>query len=380
MANLKFRFHVLGLPHTKTNKDFIHCAHTQNALKFCKMMTDNGHTVFHYGHEDSKTAATEDVTVISNDIWNEVYGHHDVSKKFFTFNIADKAYQTFFKNTIKEIGKRKQKNDFVLAFWGSGVKPICDAHSDLLIVEPGIGYPNGIFAPYKVFPSYATLHGYYGIDGIAKCEWSNYDVVIPHYFDLNEFEYNENKDDYFLFIGRIGNAKGVNIAIQIAEATGIKLKIAGQFSPEYENYNWPDCVEVIGFADVDKRKSLMKNAMACFFPSQYAEPFGKVLIESLLSGTPVISTDWGAFTETNIHGVTGYRCKTFNDYVKAVASIKKGKISSKDCRNHGEKYSMENIRPQYEDFFRKVTDLREGRGWYEIWDKKNCSEEWLKNN
>tara|TARA_R100000544_G_scaffold18445_1_gene8812 strand:- start:2993 stop:4135 length:1143 start_codon:yes stop_codon:yes gene_type:complete len=380
MANLKFRFHVLGLPHTKTNKDFIHCAHTQNALKFCKMMTDNGHTVFHYGHEDSKTAATEDVTVISNDIWNEVYGHHDVSKKFFTFNTEDKAYQTFFKNTIKEIGERKQKNDFVLAFWGSGVKPICDAHSDLLIVEPGIGYPNGIFAPYKVFPSYATLHGYYGIDGIAKCRWSSYDVVIPHYFDLNEFEYNENKDDYFLFIGRIGEAKGVNIAIQVAEATGIKLKIAGQFSPEYENYNWPDCVEVIGFADVDKRKSLMKDAMACFFPSQYAEPFGKVLIESLLSGTPAISTDWGAFTETNIHGVTGYRCRTFNDYIKAVASIKNGDIHPKDCRNHGEKYSMENIRPQYEDFFRKVTDLREGRGWYEIWDKKNCSEEWLKNN
>ena len=85
MANLKFRFHVLGLPHTKTNKDFIHCAHTQNVLKFCKMMTDNGHTVFHYGHEDSKTDATENVAVISNDIWNEVYGDHDVSRKFFTF-------------------------------------------------------------------------------------------------------------------------------------------------------------------------------------------------------------------------------------------------------------------------------------------------------
>lgn len=380
MKNLKFRFHVLGLPHTKTNKDFIHCAHTQNVLKFCKMMTDNGHIVFHYGHGDSKTDATEDVKVISNKIWNEVYGDHDVSKKFFTFNTTDKAYQTFYKNTIKEIGKRKQKNDFLLAFWGSGVKPICDAHNDLLIVEPGIGYPTGIFAPFKVFPSYATLHGYYGVDGIAKCNWGNYDVVIPHYFDLNEFEYNENKSDYFLFIGRIGDSKGVNIAIQVAEATGIKLKIAGQFSPEYENYDWPDCVEIIGFADVNKRKSLMKDAMACFFPSQYAEPFGKVLVESLLSGTPAISTDWGAFTETNIHGVTGYRCRTFNDYIEAVASIKNGDIHSKDCRNHGEKYSMKNIRPQYEDYFRKVYDLASNKGWYEIWNKENCSKEWLKNN
>ena len=117
-----------------------------------------------------------------------------------------------------------------------------------------------------------------------------------------------------------------------------------------------------------------------FFPSQYAEPFGKVLVESLLSGTPAISTDWGAFTETNIHGVTGYRCRTFNDYVEAVSSIKNGDIHSKDCRNHGEKYSMKNIRPQYEDYFRKVYDLASNKGWYEIWNKENCSKEWLKNN
>jgi len=92
MADKKFRIHALGLPHTITNEDFIHCAHTQNVLKFCKMMTDNGHTVFHYGHEDSKTAATEDVTVISSDVWNKVYGDHDVSKKFFTFDNQDDAY------------------------------------------------------------------------------------------------------------------------------------------------------------------------------------------------------------------------------------------------------------------------------------------------
>ena len=36
MSKQKFRIHVLGLPHTITNEDFVACAYTQKALKFCK--------------------------------------------------------------------------------------------------------------------------------------------------------------------------------------------------------------------------------------------------------------------------------------------------------------------------------------------------------
>ena len=71
---------------------------------------------------------------------------------------------------------------------------------------------------------------------------SFYDVVIPPFFDLDEFEYNyndrtQNEDRYFAFLGRIGDHKGVNIAIQVCQMLGVKLKIGGQPCDEYKNYN-----------------------------------------------------------------------------------------------------------------------------------------------
>lgn len=374
-----FRIHVLGLPHTITNEDFVACAYTQKAWKFCKMMAGRGHTIYHYGHEDSDTMADEDVTVITNEVWEEVYGTHDYKSKWFKYDMNDKAYQTFYRNAIREIDKRKQPGDIILPFWGAGVRPICDAHPDLLTIEPGIGYAGGHWAHYKIFESYAIYHAYCGLHNVGTCAQSNYDIVIPNYFDLDQFEYQEEKEDYFLFLGRVYTGKGVHIAQQVCEAAGVKLKVAGQLDPSYENYEWPDHVEFVGYAGVEERKELMKNAKGSFLASQYLEPFGGVQIENLLAGTPTISSDWGAFTENNIEGVTGYRCRTFEDYVRAVKNIQEGKIKPADCRAHGEKFSLEAIAPMYEDFFRKVSDIRTGRGWYEIWDESLYTSEWKEN-
>jgi glycosyltransferase involved in cell wall biosynthesis len=362
------RFHLLSLPHTVSSKTYNACAYTQKVVKFGKMMKERGHHIIHYGHEDSDLICDEHVTVLTNKDFKISYGSHDWKKTFFKFNTNDHAYQTFYKNAIKQIEKRKQKNDFILPFWGAGVKPICDAHTDLITVEPGIGYAGGHWARWKVFESYAIYHAYCGLQNVGTCRQDWYDVVIPNYFDLNDFEYSDKKEDYFLYLGRVYNGKGVNVAIQATEKAGVKLIIAGQ---KEEGYKLPSHVEYIGYADIETRKKLMSKAKASFLPSMYVEPFGGVQIENLLSGTPTITTDWGSFSENNLHGITGYRCRTMGDFVQSIKEI--DKIKPENCRKWGENFSLEKVGEMYEKYFQDVLNVYTGKGWYEENKEKNLN-------
>ena len=157
----------------------------------------------------------------------------------------------------------------------------------------------------------------------------------------------------------------MNIAIEATRRSGHRLKIAGQGSLADCGYpDTPEHVEFVGYADRDTRRTLMSRARCSIIASQYLEPFGGVMVENLFSGTPIITSDWGAMTEVNQHGTTGYRCRTMEQYVWAINNSTN--IRPATCRDIAlANYSLEAIAPKYEEYFQSVLDVYTGRGWYE---------------
>lgn len=259
------------------------------------------------------------------------------------------------------IQENKEPGDIILCFYGYDNSIAANHNSDLKIVEPIIGYRTaGIFAPYRVFVSYALMHVYYGEKGmLMNPSW--FDAVIPNPFDPSEFEFNHNKEDYMIYLGRVVQEKGVDVAIQATEKAGIKLYIAGpdragNSSLDLRHMGYtsvPDHVTVLGTLGVEERKHYLSRAKALLAPTYYLEPFGNIIAEAHLSGTPTITTDWGAFPENNIEGVTGFRCKEMREFVAAIKNI--DMIDPTVCYNHAlQNYSEEVVFKQHDAYLQKV--------------------------
>lgn len=348
------RLHVVSLPHTQTTKDFVVCAFTEKVRKFCDMMSARGHEVILYAGEQNEANVSELVTVITEE---ERLAFLD--GKFYVdadFNPLQPTWVKFNNNVIDGIKARAQERDIVCLIGGTSHEPIATALPNMMCVEFGIGY-GGTFSAYRVFESYAWMHTVYGssnpnpnaIDG------RYFDAVIPNYFEIDDFPFREEKDDYFLFIGRLIERKGYKVAEEVCEYMKVPLKVAGAGAkPEYGEY--------VGVVNAEERGKLMAGARAVFVPTQYIEPFGGVAIEAMLCGTPIITTDWGAFTETNIHGVTGFRCRSFQEFVDAANNV--GSLDYRAIREHARKtYSYDAIGQKYEQYFERLLTLW-GDGWY----------------
>jgi glycosyltransferase involved in cell wall biosynthesis len=376
------RFHILAVPHAISTPDYSSCAFTQKVIKLCRMLMSRGHAVIFYGHEASIVDCTDLVGVTTDDDLQRSYGDHDWrSKGYPRYQPSDPVYGAFYTRSIAEIGRRKQPGDFLLCCFGISHKPVADAHPDMIICEPGIGYPDGGFARFRVFESYSILHAYLGKPSVAAMNdrlW--YDVVIPNAFDVDDFSFSREKDDYFLFLGRVTPSKGIHVALQIVEEIGGRLIIAGpgDLEGKLTRSDRPiaDYADHVGVVGPDRRRALLSRAKALLAPSMYLEPFCGVQIEAMLSGTPVISTDWGAFAEYNLHGLTGYRCRTFEQFIWAARNIHK--LKSEDCRAWAERtFSLDRIADMYDEYFFSVASLFNGKGWYQANDLRTDLS-WLK--
>lgn len=348
------RFHVISLPHTQTTLDFTACAFTEKVRKFAIMMKSLGHTVYVYSGDQNEAPCDEHITCITEE--ERVAFLNGAHYTMASFDASLPHWVRFNSTVINNLATRLEPHDFICVIGGYSHKAIADAFPNHMTVEFGIGYP-GTFAKYRVFESYAWMHTVYGsqVGNPSAADGRFFDAVIPAYIDIAQFPFRETPDDYYLFMGRLIERKGYQIAVETCKALKKRLIIAGQGTP-------PSYGEYVGVVGAEKRAELFGGAIASFAPTIYVEPFGTVVIESQATGTPAITTDWGAFTETVVNGLSGYRCRTLKDFINAAE--KAADLDRYKVRQHAvDNYSLETISKKYEQYFETLLTLWED-GWY----------------
>lgn len=189
--------------------------------------------------------------------------------------------------------------------------------------------------------------------------------TIHHGIDLDQYKLVENKQRYLSFIGRIAPLKGTHIAIDVAQRTGIPLKIAGEVQPAYRDYFERKVkphidgklVEYIGPANLASKNELLGNSMAMLFPIQWNEPFGLVMVEAMACGTPVLASPGGSVPEVVEDGVSGYICKTVREMVKRVRDLA---LEPRTIRSYvAENFSTEKMASKYLALYQEAARPRQ---------------------
>lgn len=378
-----FVFHLLGLVHLPCSKTYMSCAFTQKNHKLAQMLLSLGHSVIYYGAEGSTIPCTEFVQTHSLKDIRQAWGDGD--NRFETgydwtqsdfrhdFNTERQAVTLkFYEKAVTEILSRKESDHFLLCTQGAYHSPIADAVKLFLTCEPGIGYRGSVRTRYRAFESSYIQNFTYGSEFPYKCiDGSYYDRVIPNYFDPEEVEFSEAPGDYYFFIGRMIKRKGILTAALTCNAIGKKLIIAGQgasvdsrgYLVPNENPDFelpPGTWEYIGYCNIEKRKKLMSQAIATFTPTEYLECFAGTHVESMLHGTPPITTNFGVFPGTIpdcVNGKVGFRCNTLQDFVKAARDA--ASVDRKQVREYGEAFLMDSVKIQFDKWFNDLYHVYE---------------------
>jgi Glycosyltransferase len=172
----------------------------------------------------------------------------------------------------------------------------------------------------------------------AGGEWH----AIPNFVELPKFNFSPSvaPDAPLVFLSRLDDVKGPDLAIAIARAAKRRLILAGNrdesgpqrafFDREIAPHLGRDRIEWIGEIGDTAKNELLGRAAALLVPIRWDEPFGIVFAEALACGTPVISSPRGALPEIVTPGHTGFLIKTVDEGAAAVARLPH--IDRRACR------------------------------------------------
>jgi len=386
----KPRLHIIAPWHVILNPDLQStCAFGMKAYKLSAMMQPLGYECFEYSNEGSMSACINKVQMLTKEEHALFYPPLPPTRAQGEYAvIGTPGWELFDRRLRAALTLNVNNGDIICHVFGRAHLSVVDAFPQAIHVETGVGYPDKPFGAFRIFESTVWRSYLWGRDDIDKDAFGTkgnnryYSYVIPNSWDVNEWPYCEKPEgDYVLFMSRIDPCKGLTIITDIIRANSDDAKngkakllewvFAGQgdfdkhiMQPimQDRDSSWPLSVKHLGPVYGMERAKLTGNARCMILPTQYVEPFGGAILEGQMTGCPSVTVDYGCFTETVEHGVTGYRCNTLGDYLAAIEACRHldRKQVSEIARN---RFSLETVGKMYDRAFKELYDLN-GPGWY----------------
>lgn len=319
-------FWVLGLPHTTVDPAYCWCAYTQKIRRFVKMLKMVG----------------KKVELIDGSEFTDAIVPPDSQVSVISWDPNHKIWKNNAKRVVTHLLPLVRAGDVLCMITGCHklIYTTLNEFVPLIGLEYGIGYGSFINLPtvYACFESSTWRTAVYG----ATFRTSGYDprpmdTVIPNSYDEDELshEYLASIDDsiiselftpsvravvlsgkYLLFIGRNIKRKGIEVAENAALHLKMPLIIAGQTTREHEfNQTGSPLLHHVGMVSGLKKAILFNRALCTVVYTLYEAPFEGVHVESMLCGTPVITSNQGIFITTVQDGVNGWKCHNDLEYI-----------------------------------------------------------------
>lgn len=175
------------------------------------------------------------------------------------------------------------------------------------------------------------------------------EVFVFHGIDPEDYPLGEGGPS-LLFLGKSRwHVKNVRGAIRIARGLGESLEVAGgglSWLPRWRGVRWH------GMVDDGQKRALLQRTRGLLFPVLWPEPFGLAVVESMLSGTPVLASPFGSLPEL-VTAPTGRICRTYTDFFEHGMTLQYW--DRKACREEAVKrFHFHRMAQDYVGLYRRV--------------------------
>jgi glycosyltransferase involved in cell wall biosynthesis len=186
--------------------------------------------------------------------------------------------------------------------------------------------------------------------------------VVHHGLDPRQYPLGRGKGGYAAFLGRLSPCKAPEVAIAAAVSAGVPLRLAGEVhlcdaSPEWRKAFVAALgrrgVSHLGSVGGRRKVRFLGAACALLMPLRWEEPFGLVMIEAMLCGTPVIAFPRGASPEIVDEGITGFLVEGEADMAAALTRL--GGFDRAACRRRAvARFSAARMVAEYERVYARA--------------------------